>query len=70
MAEGISLEDYNALIRRHQEREEAWRKLVRYLTAERGFAPPWGVRGLWVDLYDEATGEWGGAHSDGTDHGP
>lgn len=35
-------------------REKAWVELVRYLVDEGGMAPPYGARGLWVDLYDQA----------------
>lgn len=35
-------------------RESAWIELVRYLVDEGGMAPPYGSRGLWVDLYDKA----------------
>lgn len=53
-----------------EKREEAWKQLVRYLCDSGGFAPEYGAKGLWVDLYDEATmneaaGLVDGAHSDG-----
>lgn len=36
-------------------RDEAWKRLVQHLIDDNGGAPPFGVHGLWVDLYDEVT---------------
>lgn len=47
--------DWEGIATHLAERDEAWKKLVLYLIEEGGFAPPYGARGLWVDLYDEAT---------------
>lgn len=47
--------DWEGIATHLAERDEAWKKLVRYLVSTHGFAPEWGSKGLWVDLYDEAT---------------
>lgn len=49
------------------EREEAWKHLVRYLCDSSGFAPEYGAKGLWVDLYDEATMNEAAGLVDGAD---
>lgn len=40
------------------EREEGWIELVRHLYESGGAAPDWNARGMWVDLFDEATKDW------------
>jgi hypothetical protein len=45
-------------VARLEARDEAWKRLVQHLITERGFAPDWKAKGLWVDLYDEATKDW------------